>query len=106
MDMMSRYSGTSNQIPEEHPGLVGRIMKQMDGRWCWTLNEKFTSVEYRSDGTPALFRGEFSGAMFIASGKNCETYDIASEQLKESITNESSPKVKAIKEAIKQIDSL
>ena len=49
---MDRYSGTSNEISDELPGLVGRIMRQQDGKWCWTLNEKFTSVEWKSDGTP------------------------------------------------------
>ena len=51
-------------------------------------------------------RGEFSGAMFLASGKDCETYDQASLALKQSIEAcgaENSPKVKAIKEAIKNI---
>ena len=103
---MDRYSGTSNEIPEGIPGLVGRIMRQNDGKWCWALNEKFTSVEFRSDCSPALFRGEFSGAMFLAAGKDCETYDIASEQLKNAITADSSPKVKAIKKAISEIESL
>ena len=82
---MDRYSGTSNEISDELPGLVGRIMRQQNGKWCWTLNEKFTSVEWKSDGTPALMRGEFSGAMFLASGKDCETYDEASLALKQSI---------------------
>ena len=103
---MDRYSGTSNEISDELPGLVGRIMRQQNGKWCWTLNEKFTSVEWKSDGTPALMRGEFSGAMFLASGKDCETYDQASLALKQSIEAcgaENSPKVKAIKEAIKNI---
>ena len=103
---MNRHSGTSNEIPGELPALVGRIMRQQDGKWCWTLNEKFTSVEWKSDGTPALMRGEFSGAMFLASGKDCETYDEASLALKQSIEAsgaKNSPKVKAVKEAIEKI---
>ena len=103
---MNRHSGTSNEIPDELPALVGRIMRQQNGKWCWTLNEKFTSVEWKSDGTPALMRGEFSGAMFLASGKDCETYDQASLALKQSIEAcgaENSPKVKAIKAAIENI---
>ena len=103
---MDRYSGTSNEIPEKLPGLVGRIMRQNDGKWFCALNEKFTSVEFCSDGSSSLFRGEFSGAMFLAAGQDCETYDIASEQLKNAITADSSPKVKAIKKAISEIESL
>ena len=61
-------------------GLSGHIIKQTDGRFNWTLKEKFTSATVDSK------TGDQEGNLIIAEGAGVADYDTAAAALKAAFT--------------------
>ena len=61
-------------------GLIGIIVRQSDGKFSWSVKEKFTGATVDSK------TGDQQGVLLIASGADVADYDTAAAELKAAYT--------------------